>query len=316
MKNDNKDSKFISIIVPCYNYGHFLHETLNSVQKQTYQNWECIIVDDGSTDNTKKVAEEYCKKDSRFNYLYKTNGGLSSARNTGLKASKGEYIQLLDADDLIEDKKLEIHSEYLSAHPETDIVYGSMMRFLHNNRAVTFYTNPDNDYNWMPEISGKGRTVLNTLLFDNIMVVSSPLLRKSVIEKTGYFNEQLFSAEDWEYWLRCCLQNIHFQFLKHDNTLTLIRTHEHSMMTNYITMVENQMRTRKILSSMLSDEYRTQRLVNELLRDEQAGSKAIYFAKQKKILPAFIALLEIKSISKMFEYFFHSIYWFLKAFKK
>ena len=91
----------ISVIVPCYQQGEYLSETLNSVLNQTYPYWECIIVNDGSTDNTKEVAALFCQKDNRFHYIEKENQGPSIARNTGINASQGEFILPLDADDII-----------------------------------------------------------------------------------------------------------------------------------------------------------------------------------------------------------------------
>ena len=83
----------VSVIVPCYNQAQFLAETLDSVLAQTHENWECIIVNDGSTDNTETVAMDYCDRDKRFVYLKKENGGLSSARNAGLDIAQGDYVQ-------------------------------------------------------------------------------------------------------------------------------------------------------------------------------------------------------------------------------
>lgn len=97
----------VSIIVPCYNQAQYLPEALQTVLEQTYQNWECIIVNDGSPDNTELVAKEWLAKDSRFKYIYKENGGLSSARNVGIENSKGEFILPLDADDKISNNYLE-----------------------------------------------------------------------------------------------------------------------------------------------------------------------------------------------------------------
>ena len=91
----------VSIIVPCYNYAALFREALDSVLAQTYDDWECIIVNDGSTDDTEEIALQYCQKDERFIYFYKENGGHSSARNYGIKKSKGEYILPLDPDDKI-----------------------------------------------------------------------------------------------------------------------------------------------------------------------------------------------------------------------
>ena len=88
-----ENNSLISVIVPSYNQVQFLTETLESVLYQTYPHWECIIVNDGSTDNTEEVALMYCDKDKRIKYYYKTNGGLSSARNEGLRHIKGDNIQ-------------------------------------------------------------------------------------------------------------------------------------------------------------------------------------------------------------------------------
>lgn len=91
----------ISIIVPCYNQAEYLDECLQSVLDQTYYNWECIIVNDGSSDNTEIVAQQWLNKDGRFKYSAKENAGLSLARNTGIANTNGEFILPLDADDKI-----------------------------------------------------------------------------------------------------------------------------------------------------------------------------------------------------------------------
>lgn len=105
----------VSIIVPCYNQARFLDEALQSVLVQTHINWECIIVNDGSSDNTEEVAKKWEDKDLRFVYIKKENGGLSSARNAGLEVAKGEYIQFLDSDDWIAATKLEMSINMLMA---------------------------------------------------------------------------------------------------------------------------------------------------------------------------------------------------------
>lgn len=89
----------VSIIVPIYNVAQYLEECLNSVLMQTYANWECILIDDGSTDNSSEICREFTSRDTRFKYFYKQNGGLSSARNEGLRKAKGDFITFLDSDD-------------------------------------------------------------------------------------------------------------------------------------------------------------------------------------------------------------------------
>src|SRR5690554_2414188 len=92
----------ISIIVPCYNVGVFIKKSLQSIYLQTYTNWECILVDDGSKDQTKNEIDVWLKRDSRFKYIYQDNQGLSGARNTGLQKAEGEFVYFFDSDDLLD----------------------------------------------------------------------------------------------------------------------------------------------------------------------------------------------------------------------
>lgn len=95
----NSNSKpIVSIIVPCYNQGHLLCDALDSVLMQTYIDWECIIVNDGSTDNTESVALAYCEKDARFMYFYQDNQGVIASRNNAIRKSNGRYILPLDGE--------------------------------------------------------------------------------------------------------------------------------------------------------------------------------------------------------------------------
>ena len=102
----------ISVIVPCYNQAQYLDECLQSVLDQTYTDWECIIVNDGSPDHTEEIAKKWVEKDTRFIYLFKENGGLSSARNAGIEIAKGEWIQFLDCDDILKKEKFEISTNF------------------------------------------------------------------------------------------------------------------------------------------------------------------------------------------------------------
>ena len=146
----------VSIIVPCYNQAEYLPEALDSVLAQTYSNWECIIVNDGSPDNTEEVAKTYCEKDKRFKYLNKENGGVASARNEGIKASTGEFILPLDADDMIGTQYLEKAIGYFNLFPETKLVYCN----------ARFFGNEQGD--WILPEYGYSR-----LLFDNIIFCSA-----------------------------------------------------------------------------------------------------------------------------------------------
>ena len=106
----------VTIIVPTYNYGHLIGETLNCLINQVFKDWEAIIIDDGSTDETEKVVLKYTAIDSRIKYSKQENKGVSVARNLGVKLAKGNFIQFLDADDLISPQKINLQ---LTALKET-----------------------------------------------------------------------------------------------------------------------------------------------------------------------------------------------------
>ncbi|MCD4680085.1 MAG: glycosyltransferase, partial [Bacteroidales bacterium] len=119
--------KLVSIIIPLYNAEKYIKETLDSVLSQSYSNWECIIVDDGSTDSSKKIALEYCAKDARFKYFHQPNSGPSAARNHGLKISSGDYIQYLDADDVIFPERLKLMVTQSDKLEKNVILYSSLL---------------------------------------------------------------------------------------------------------------------------------------------------------------------------------------------
>ncbi len=116
-------TNLISIIVPIYNTEAFLAKTIESVLAQTYANWELLLIDDGSTDSSSFICEEFAKEDKRTSYYYKTNGGQASARNLGIQKSKGDWIAFLDADDLWLPQKLEHQLKEIDSS-QADFLYG------------------------------------------------------------------------------------------------------------------------------------------------------------------------------------------------
>lgn len=176
----------VSIIVPCFNQAHFLPDTLKSVLAQTMQNWECIIVNDGSTDTTKEIAKIWCQKDQRFSYVEKGNGGLSSARNFGIERAQGQYILPLDADDIIHRDYLKSAILHFEKYPKTKLVYCQAQRFgLLNGKW------PLKQYSY------------KTLLIQNVIFCSA-IFRKSDFYAftSGYDENMLNGYEDWDFWLQ------------------------------------------------------------------------------------------------------------------
>lgn len=257
----------VSVIVPTYNYGEFIGEMLESLQAQTYGNWECLVIDDDSTDSTQEVVAQYAREDSRIKYLHQSNQRQAAARNTGLKNARGQYVQFLDADDLIEPHKLEKQVRYLEHHPEVDIVYSSMRYFNSANINERMFSMGEDNAPWMPEVSGTGQDILLLLVCANIMAVNSPLIRRSVVDDVGLFDRELPPLEDWDFWLRCAVKGKRFQYENTIGTLALVRSHPASSSRNKIRMMRAVVQMRKKLHQT-TDCLEIRKLNRELLSSD------------------------------------------------
>lgn len=256
-----KTMDLVSVIVPCYNYGHFLGETLESIRLQSHENWECIIIDDGSSDNTKEISENFCKLDVRIKYIYQQNQGLSAARNTGINASKGVFIQFLDADDLIEFDKFKSQILIFNQNPTFDIIYGDCGFFLTDNPKSMIDSMAWHQQKMLIKLSGKDEFVVSKLLLKNIMPVNCALLKAEVFKKVPSFNTNLKLLEDWEFWFRCSMANIYFHFHDSSNSKALIRTHPNSMSKDYWKMGFSELSLRSYFNSHFTN-HESYRLIN------------------------------------------------------
>lgn len=230
----------VSIIVPSYNYGTYLRETLHNIQNQTIEDWQCIIIDDGSEDDTNEIADEFTRNDNRFSYIFQKNSGLSAARNTGLNAAKGEFIQFLDADDLVSAKKIELQVNFMQNSPHIDISYTDAFYFkdsdttalykafhIKEDGTVVFTQTP-----WIREFDEAGISMIEFFIRQNLAPVNSMLIRKSVFEKVGNFNSTFRSLEDWDFWSRCAFNGTHFSIFLSKEAYSLVRVHSNSMTFN------------------------------------------------------------------------------------
>ncbi|PWH82807.1 glycosyltransferase family 2 protein [Algibacter marinivivus] len=212
-------SKLVSIIVPCYNQAHFLNESLNSVLKQSYSNWECIIINDGSTDNTEQTVLNWTKKDNRFKYVKQQNKGLSNARNSGIKTSLGDYILPLDADDIIREDFLDKTVPELLENDDLAII-SCNSKFFEGD--IT---------NIINELKPKGNTY-HYLLYVNQLVATS-LYRKKCWEQVGGYDEQMKTGfEDWEFWIAITKQGWEYKVV--DDFLFYYRKAKKSMLVDTI----------------------------------------------------------------------------------
>lgn len=174
----------ISVIVPCYNHSQFIVEALESILNQSFINFECIIVNDGSTDNTEKVVLNWIQIDRRFKYIYQENTGVSSARNTGISQSNGLYILPLDSDDKISDNYLENCLNILELNPGIKIVYGEAYKFGKSKKKWNL-----DEYNF------------EDLLYKNMIYCTALYRKEDWVNVQGYDENLKDDLEDWEFWI-------------------------------------------------------------------------------------------------------------------
>lgn len=219
----------ISVIVPCYNQAVFLNDSLESVYSQTYKNWECIIVNDGSQDDTAEISRKWLKRDDRFKYAEQENKGLSGARNIGLELAEGDLIQFLDADDVIGEMKFERSIEAIQDAKSSAIVVSNFRTFT-GSPEVTYppYCQLSKDF----------------LCFNSILVkwatVSIPIhcgIFRSELFEDFRFPEELKAVEDWVMWIYLFKKDPIALFI--DEPLALYRRQPKSLTSNRRSMDEN-----------------------------------------------------------------------------
>ncbi len=208
----------VSVILPTYNCAHFLLHSIQSILSQTYHSYEIIVVDDGSTDNTKEVLTPFMQ---RIKYIYyHQSKGAHVARNLGIRSSQGKYIAFIDADDLWLPEKLQTDVEYLEMHSDISMVYSR-------------HINIDNNGNKLDEGSRtrlpSGNIFIQLFSEQNFITTSSVVVRKEVFGTTGIFDEQLLNCQDWDMWLRIAY---HFKVAGINKPLVKYRHNPHSLSKN------------------------------------------------------------------------------------
>lgn len=183
----------VSVIIPAYNIRDYLGDALTSLQRQSLADFEALVVDDGSTDDTAAIAQVFCQGDSRFKLLQKPNGGLASARNYGMYHARAPYLALLDGDDIYEPEKLASHVAVLDREPEVGVVYSASRIILENGRPT-----------WV-RLSGQPihPDPLLALLCKNFVGHgSNAVFRRCIVAEAGEFDQSLRSSEDVDFWIR------------------------------------------------------------------------------------------------------------------
>lgn len=202
--SDRVDEPLVSVIIPAFNRATLIGETLDSVIAQSYTHWECIIVDDGSTDNTIQVIEEYCVQDKRFT-LYKRDRepkGAPTCRNIGLESSKGEYIIFLDSDDLLDEDCIKHRIKNIELNPDYDLWTYPMLLF--NDRI--------DDLNILSNIETDEDVLDRFLSRDQLWLMTGPIWKRTELIRIGGFDEKLKSQQDLEIHARALAKGLRYKY--------------------------------------------------------------------------------------------------------
>lgn len=280
----------VSIIVPCYNQARYLSYAINSVVNQTHTNWECIIVNDGSTDDTEECALNLAKNDERIIYKKKINGGLSSARNTGLNIATGDFIQFLDSDDYLEKTKLEKSIRQITSDIDAKIVISNFKMF---QNSISQSSKPYCDLKL--EYFNYKSILIN---WDNLFTIPIHCgFFSSSIFKELRFNEQLRAKEDWLMWLIAFKDN---KAIFINEPLAFYRFHNESMTQQSQFMIDNQLKAYKEIKNVVLEsdyeEFIEEKIKhlhkkNSFLKDEITKLKvSIFYKFERKIMSLFKSL--------------------------
>ena len=182
----NQNRPYFSIILPTYNRGDFIIKALVSLEQQQFQNWECIVIDDGSTDNTRSLLNNYCKNKPRFKYYYQENQERSAARNNGIKQANGKYICFLDSDDYYLECRLEkLYNELINQ--KYDLLFTGIIFEYNEKRTESKYVPPE-------------QNILDYLA-KNVIGIPQVCLKREIF-KFYQFNPEISIGEDFELWVR------------------------------------------------------------------------------------------------------------------
>jgi glycosyltransferase involved in cell wall biosynthesis len=219
--NPSESNPLVSVIIPTYNNAALIEETINSVRAQTYQNLEIIVVDDGSTDKTAEVVTKLVKTDARVHYEKIENSFSPTARNIGFSLAQGEYVAVIDSDDLWPANKIEIQLEALKESPDA-IVIGCVQRFVEDSAEGKQY----GAISCPP--SQQGNYIHNLLSMHNSQMVNLNTLftKKSIICADGLWDPSIRTAHDWEVWIRLARK---YRFIHINEVLQHYRKHSTSV---------------------------------------------------------------------------------------
>lgn len=203
----------ISIIMPVYNKEKYLRDTIDAILRQDYENFELITVDDGSTDDSKIICSEYANKDDRVKVYHIENGGVSNARNIGIRYATGDYIQFIDADDTINQNTFNKYIEVLR-DKDYDVIFSSYNKVDHNQRILDRVNlNYKGDINKSNIIANFAENQFNTGYYGWI---SNKLIKRKLIKENNIeFDKSIVLAEDLDFFIKVYTYSESFYFINY-----------------------------------------------------------------------------------------------------
>ncbi|MDB5078680.1 MAG: hypothetical protein JWP00_604 [Chloroflexi bacterium] len=228
-----RDDPLVSVIIPCYNSRQWVGQAIDSVLNQTYPNIEIIVVDDGSTDGVAGYIKTNYYSTGQVRYFYQSNGGVSRARNYGLKQARGAFISFLDADDWLLPEKVARQVSFLQKHPDYQVAYCDYWCSYDNEGSLE-----------LPAggrlIKGVSGQILPELLAGTVVIMHAAMLRRECLEITGGFKEDLVYAEDWEFWLRLAGMGFRYWFMPQREVVYRLRRSSRSTNNYQVQLCRNR----------------------------------------------------------------------------
>lgn len=211
----------VSVVIPTYNSAHFLSDAIQSVLAQSYEDFEIVVVDDGSHDDTRRVVESFGE---RVRYLHQANAGVAAARNRGIVESSGRYVAFLDADDTWMPSKLQRQWEALQADPNRRLCYAAFV--VVDEQLVPI------EVRFSPR---QGSALEDLLLRGNVVGSMTVMCERALIDEVGGFDLRLSQCADWDLWIRIAART---EFIYLDEPLATYRQHGQNM-SRQVRVLEN-----------------------------------------------------------------------------
>ncbi|MFZ5890210.1 MAG: glycosyltransferase family 2 protein [Myxococcota bacterium] len=228
------DNRTVSVVIPTYNRAYCLPVAIGSLQRQTYTNWEALIIDDGSTDDTAEVIRAMAAEDPRIRYFHQRNAGVSAARNAGIRIAEGDWVGFLDSDDAWESWKLSAQVACFDNLPDVGMVWTDMDAFDADGKLVSrrhlrkmysaykrieerkVFQGERRLSEFAPDVTNSNGTISNALvrwgdlyspmIFGSLVHTSTVLISKPRLRAVGFFDEGYRTGEDYDFHLRTCLE--------------------------------------------------------------------------------------------------------------